>query len=154
MTGGCLGWEPGCLVWSHVMGNIFMPSGTYSYPGIPRAHTHTRTHSMSAPCPPTHTHTHPVMRWRGGGWKVKHFSNGTGSVGTVSTTHYNCLQHVDKTDRQLLWVGHSFGSQQGIHSPVHGPLICCFGMYILSGFHMFVTWHVPESIFCFLVNLS
>ena len=58
------GWrECGCLVWGHVMGNIFMPSGTYSYPGIPRAHTCTRArpHSVSAPCPPTHT-----LSWDGG----------------------------------------------------------------------------------------
>lgn len=43
-----------------------MPSGTYSYPGVPpQTHALTHARSMSAPCPPTHAH--PVMRWRGGG---------------------------------------------------------------------------------------
>lgn len=42
-----------------------MPSGTYSYPGVPpQTHALTHARSMSAPCPPTHAH--PVMRWRGG----------------------------------------------------------------------------------------
>ncbi len=49
------------------MGNIFMPSGTYSYPGIPRTHTHTHVHVLTL-CPLlVLPHTHPVMKQRGGG---------------------------------------------------------------------------------------
>lgn len=55
---------------------------------------------------------------------------------------------MDRTDRQLLWVGHSFGRQKGIHSPAHGPIICCFGVSI------FIYVRCPRAFFCFPLNQS
>lgn len=47
------------------MGNIFMPSGTYSYPGIPHTHIHTCMYTLYVRS--LSSHTHPVMSERGGG---------------------------------------------------------------------------------------
>lgn len=45
-----------------------MPSGTYSYPGVPpQTHALTHARSMSAPCPPTHAHPCHEMEGGGGG---------------------------------------------------------------------------------------
>lgn len=128
MTGGCLGGENVCLVWGHVMGNISMPCGTYSYPGILHIHMYMYTLYVR----PLSSHTNPVMR-RGGG--VKHFSNGTGSVGTVGTT-----QHATASNMWTGLTGSCCGydialGAKGIHSPVHSLLF-----WHLSGFHI-CLWH-------------
>lgn len=80
------------------MGNIFMPSGTCSYPGIP--HTRTRVRAL---CPPTHT---PCNETEGRvGERSSTSVRNRKCWNSRRYTTYYYVQHVDRTDRQLLWVG-------------------------------------------------
>lgn len=124
--------ESACLVWGHVMGNMLVPFGTYSYPGILHTHIHTCTNTLHVRSSYSHT-----AHGQGGvgGWKVKHFSNGTGSVGTVDAT-----QHATASN---MWTGltgsccERAGALQAERHSWSWALIYCSGMIFLSGLVFF-----------------
>lgn len=77
------------------MGNILVPSGTSFNPWYTaHAHKHVRIHTSCALLALAHTHTPCHENGGGGGGKVKHFSNGTGSVGTVGATQHTTASNM------------------------------------------------------------
>ena len=107
----------------HALWDLFIPWYT--------AHTHIHTCMYTLHVRSLSSHTHPV---RGEGGERSDTSVMEQEVLEQSALHNIQLQHVDRTDRQLLWVGHSFGRQKGIQSPAHSPLICCLACIFCPAF--------------------
>lgn len=61
---------------------------------------------------------------------------------------------MDRTDRQLLWVGHSCGRQKGIHRSAYTPLIRCFACLFCLVFIFVCYVTCARDHFCYFLNQS